>query len=548
MRFGIAALASMLACSTALAQTTAPVTVSVDLSKKMGELKPVASWFGYDEANYTTMRDGKQLLRDLRDLSPVPVQIRAHHLFTSGDGKAELKWSSTNIYTEDASGKPVYNFKIIDEIFDEFKAAGVVPMVELGFMPEDLTSGKGAYKVPYPGRTVSGTVSAPPKDFAKWQELCRVFAAHLSERYGAEVVKKWYFEVWNEPDIDYWHGTPEEYWKLYDHAVAGVRAAIPGARVGGPATTGPFNHDTAGKFLSDFLNHVYVAKVPIDFISFHVKGRPTFSEKGVLMSLSKEMNDADVGFGIVAKSKYPKLPIILSEADPEGCAACSMKVNPSNGYRNGTLYPAYTAAALKGLYDLDRRHSVNLISMLSWSFEFEDKEYFEGFRSLATNGIDKPILNLFRMVGMMRGARVAAESNGATPMNTILSKGVSQGDLDVLAATVDREANVLVWHYQDDETAGPSLPASVMISGLPKSAQRVLVTEYRIDDKHSNAYTIWKAMGSPQKPSAAQLAELKARDGLELYESPRWVSPQNGAISVRADLQKQSVSLFQVRW
>lgn len=548
MRFGYAALASMLACSAALAQTTAPVTVNVDLGKKMGELKPVASWFGYDEANYTTMQHGKQLLRDLRDLSPVPVHIRAHHLFTSGDGKAELKWSSTNIYTEDANGKPVYNFKIIDAIFDEYKAAGVVPMVELGFMPEDLTSGKGAYKVPYPGRTVSGTVSAPPKDFSKWQELCRVFAAHLSDRYSADVVKKWYFEVWNEPDIDYWHGTPQEYWKLYDHAVAGVRAAIPGAHVGGPATTGPFNHDTAGNFLADFLNHVYVTKTPIDFISFHVKGRPTFSERGVLMSLSKEMNDADVGFGIVAKSKFPKLPIILSEADPEGCAACSMKVNPSNGYRNGTLYPAYTAAALKGLYDLERRHSVNMISMLSWSFEFENKEYFEGFRSLATNGIDKPILNLFRMVGMMRGSRVAAESTGATPMETILSQGVSRGDVDVLASTAEREANVLIWHYQDDETAGPSAPTAVTISGLPKSAQRVLVAEYRIDDRHSNAYTIWKAMGAPQKPTTAQLAELKARDGLELYGSPRWVSPQAGAISVNADMQKQSVSLFQVRW
>ncbi len=225
-----------------------------------------------------------------------------------------------------------------------------------------------------------------------------------------------------------------------------------------------------------------------------------------------------------------------------------MKVNPSNGYRNGTLYPAYTAAALKGLYDLERRHSVNMISMLSWSFEFENKEYFEGFRSLATNGIDKPILNLFRMVGMMRGSRVAAESTGATPMETILSQGVSRGDVDVLASTAEREANVLIWHYQDDETAGPSAPTAVTISGLPKSAQRVLVAEYRIDDRHSNAYTIWKAMGAPQKPTTAQLAELKARDGLELYGSPRWVSPQAGAISVNADMQKQSVSLFQVRW
>ena len=106
------------------------------------------------------------------------------------------------------------------------------------------------------------------------------------------------------------------------------------------------------------------------------------------------------------------LPIILSEADPEGCAACSSKVNPSNNYRNGTLYPVYTAAAIKGLFDLQDRHKVNLISMLSWSFEFEDKDYFEGFRSLATNGIDKPVLNVFRMAGTDVGNRVKTSSSG----------------------------------------------------------------------------------------------------------------------------------------
>ena len=136
-------------------------------------------------------------------------------------------------------GKPVYDFAILDGIFDEYKAAGVVPMVELGFMPKDLTSGTNDYQVHYPGRTTAGSVQAPPKDYAKWQELVRVVTAHLVQRYGADTVRGWYFEVWNEPDIDYWHGTPEQYWELYDRAVAGVRAALPGAKVGGPASTGP---------------------------------------------------------------------------------------------------------------------------------------------------------------------------------------------------------------------------------------------------------------------------------------------------------------------
>ena len=140
MRFQALFLAVILMCGSAWAQERS-VSVTVDMSHKLGSYKPIYAWFGYDEANFTTGRDGKKLLRELRDLSPVPVHIRAHHLLTSGDGAPELKWSSTNVYREDTGGKPVYDFTILDGIFDEYKAAGVVPMVELGFMPKDLTSG-----------------------------------------------------------------------------------------------------------------------------------------------------------------------------------------------------------------------------------------------------------------------------------------------------------------------------------------------------------------------------------------------------------------------
>ena len=538
-------LAAMLAGGAALAQ---PVTVTVDLSHKIGPYKPIYAWFGYDEANFTTGRDGKKLLRELHDLSPVPVMVRAHHLLTSGDGTPELKWSSTNVYREDAVGKPIYDFAILDGIFDEYKAAGVVPMVELGFMPKDLTSGTNDYQVHYPGRTTSGSVQAPPKDYAKWQELARVVTAHLVQRYGAQTVRGWYFEVWNEPDIDYWHGTPEQYWQLYDRAVAGVRTALPGARVGGPAATGP-SIEHASKFLDGFLTHVASAKVPLDFISFHVKGMPRIQDSEVVMGIAKEMKDADIGFAIVARHKMNKLPIILSEADPEGCAACSMKVNPANGYRNGTLYPSYTAAAYKGLFELADRHKVNLISMLSWSFEFENKDYFEGFRSLSTNGIDKPVLNFFRMAALMKGARVGVSSSGQVPLDDIMANGVrGAADVDALATADARQASVMLWNYHDAEKAGPSAPAAITVTGLPKGASRLRLTHYRIDDSHSNAYTVWKAMGSPQNPSAAQLAELKSKDGLQLLESPRWAVVNGGAVTVTTDLPHHSISLIQLEW
>ena len=537
-----------------------PVQIVVDLNARTGVFTPIYSWFGYDEANYTTMPHGRKLLQELHDLSPAPVYIRVHHLFTSGNGQAELKFSSTNIYSEDLNGHPIYDFTIIDGIFDAWRGAGVRPMVELGFKPRDLAAHlpdrHEPYQVHFPESTVSGASNNPPKDYAQWQELCRVLTQHLVERYGRDEVVRWYFEVWNEPDIDYWHSTPEEYFRLYDHAVAGVRAALPGARVGGPATTGP-RGEKAYAFLRDFLRHVQSGPnastggaVPLDFISFHAKGSPTFQGGGVTMGLNSELMDVDRGFALVVSfPQFRHLPIILSEADPEGCAACSSRVNPANNYRNGTLYPAYTAAAVKALFELQDRHAVNLASMLSWSFEFEDKDYFEGFRSLATNGIDKPILNLFRMLGLMSGDRVRVSSSGALPLDLLISKGVRRApDVDALATRDKHTAAVLIWNYHDMNSPAPPTPAVISVQGLPAELHRVRLEQFRIDETHSNAYTEWQAMGSPQHPDAEQYARLQAAGQLQSLTSPRWLEVDHGRVEITAILPHESVSLLRLMW
>jgi xylan 1,4-beta-xylosidase len=536
------------------------VTINVDLTKTIGPYEPLYAWFGYDEANYGTQLNGRALLHELHDLSPVPVTIRVHHLLTSGDGIPDLKWSSTNVYREEADGTPIYDFKLLDGIFDAYREAGVRPMVELGFMPKDLAAElperQLPYQVRYPDSTISGGSNNPPKDYRKWGELVRVVTAHLVQRYGRDTVRQWYFEVWNEPNIGYWHGTAEEYWKLYDYGVAGVRTALPGALVGGPATTGP-GDATAYKFLDDFLNHVNSGKsaatgqrVPLDFISFHAKGRPKIDNDRVTMGIAKELTDADKGFEIVAR--YPRLrglPIILSEADPEGCAACSSKVNPANNYRNGTLYPAYTAAAYKGLFELRDRRQVNLRAMLSWSFEFESKDYFEGFRSLATNGIDKPVLNFFRMAGLMSGDRIRAVSDGAVPLDTLLTAGVrGNADVDALATRARREAAIMLWNYHDVDASASPTSVALHVRGFPTILSRVLATQYRIDDTHSNAYAAWLKMGSPQQPNAAQYAELKRREGLQLFGSPQWLDVVEGEATLSAELPRQSVSLVRLNW
>ena len=559
--FLVAVIAGLVGISFAAGQNGAnePVEVHVDLTKTVGPYTPIYRWFGYDESNYTTMKYGKQLLRELHDLSPEPIYIRAHHLLTSGNGVAELKWSSSNVFRLDANGKPVYDFTITDQTFDEYQKAGVRPFVELGFMPKDLAAevpGISEYQLHYPKPTMGGSSNNPPKDYAMWGELVRKFTEHLVQRYGKDQVKTWYFEVWNEPDIIYWHGTEAEYLKLYDYAVAGVRAALPEAKVGGPATTGPGSEKNSA-YLDTFLRHCLNDKsaadgkaVPLDFVSFHPKGHPETVDGHVRMGLAAELKAAKAGFEIVARyPKLRKLSIVLSEADPEGCAACSMKVNPANAYRNGPLYATYTAAAMKGLFDLQDQERVNLAGMLSWSFEFEGKEYFEGFRTLATNGIDKPVLNVFRMAGLMAGERVEATSSGRVGVEQILKSGVRQTpDVDALATRGEREAAVMVWNYHDDDVPAPGAPVRVEVAGIPAGVNRVLLQHYRIDETHSNAYTVWKQMGSPQAPTAEQYARLKEAGQLELLSSPEWLDVHDGKLLITMELPRQATSLLRLSW
>ena len=536
-----------------------PVSIHVDLAKPVGIYKPIYSWFGYDEANHTTMKYGRELLGELHELSPAPVYIRAHHLLTSGNGVAELKWSSSNVFSVDANGRPVYDFTITDETFDAFQKAGVRPMVELGFMPRDLAStvpGITEYQLHYPRPTMGGASNNPPKDYKMWGELVRRFTQHLVDRYGRQHVSTWYFEVWNEPDIIYWHGTPEQYFKLYDYAVAGVRAAFPAAKVGGPASTGPSGAKSSA-FLESFLEHCSHDKsaadgkpIPLDFISFHPKGRTVLVDGHVRMGISNELQAAQTGFQIVAKyPQFRRLPIILSEADPEGCAACSIKDNPANAYRNGPLYASYTATAIKALFELQDEAKVNLIAMLSWSFEFENKNYFEGFRTLATNGIDKPILNVFRMAGFMAGNRVATYSTGQVPLADLVKTGARQTpDIDSFATRADHEAAIMLWNYHDDDLPATPADVEIFVSGIPAGMKRVLLEHYRIDESNSNAYTAWKNMGSPQSPTPEQYAQLKAAGQLQLLSSPAWIDVDNGRVIVETTLPRQAVSLLRLKW
>ncbi|MCU1260225.1 MAG: glycoside hydrolase, family 39 [Bryobacterales bacterium] len=552
---------SLLLAIAVCAFAQSPVKIEVNADQKVGTYKPIYAYFGYDEPNYTYMKNGQKLVGELAHLSASPVYIRTHFMLATGDGTPGLKWGSTNAYTEDASGKPVYDWTITDRIVDTYLRAGAKPFVEIGFMPQALSAKPDPYQPTWiPGgknEQYSIGWSYPPRDYAKWGELVNQWVRHTVEKYGRAEVATWYWEVWNEPDISYWHGTPQEYDKLYDYAADGVKRAFPEAQVGGPASTGPAG-ERAANFLRQFLEHCSTGKnaatgatgAPLDFITYHAKGRPSVADGHVRMGLSKNAEDVDKGFQIVASfPKFRNLPIVLSESDPEGCAACSARLYPQNAYRNGALYPAYTAVMMKNIFELADREKTNIAGMLTWAFEFEGQPYFDGLRTLATNGIDKPVLNLFRMAGLMRGDRVQTTSSNAVALNAMLKDGVrGDPDIDGFAVSSDRDISVLAWNYHDDDVAGPDASIQLQISGVPAGVKRVLLHHYRIDATHSNAWTVWKAMGSPQSPTPEQYATLEQAGQLQELESPRWIDTTRRDAKLDFNLPRQGVSLVQLSW
>lgn len=533
------------------------VSIQVHFDQPDGPLSPIWNYFGYDEPNYTYAPNGKKLLGELVALSPVPVYVRVHNLLTTGDGSAALKWGATNVYTEDAAGKPIYNWTILDRIFDTFHEAGIKPLVEIGFMPEALSTHPQPYRHNFPQGSVFTGWAYPPKDYQKWAELVFQFVRHLRQRYGDAEVKTWLWEVWNEPDIEYWKGTPEEYFKLYDFAVDAVLRAFPEARVGGPHSTGP-GGPKAAEFLRKFLDHCahgrnYVTGnvgSPLHFIGFHAKGSPSWQGDHVQMGIARHLASIEQGFKIVAS--FPELkrrPIILGESDPEGCAACTARQNPQNGYRNGPLYAAYSAELLNNTLALARREQVNLLGAVTWAFEFEDQPYFEGFRSLASNGVDKPVLNAFQMFGMLGNERLKVTSSGGLPVEEIVRAGVrGRADIGAMAARKDHEIEILMWNYHDDDLPAPATSIDLAISGLPASASRALLEHFRVDSHHSNAFTAWKDMGSPQSPSEAQYEQLEKAGQLQLLSSPAWIPIKRRTAHLQFALPRQGLSLIRIAW
>jgi xylan 1,4-beta-xylosidase len=521
------------------------VNIQVDAAHPSGTLPRPWRYFGADEPNYATTPVGEKLLAEMGALAPGEMYFRAHNLLTSGDGKPALKWGSTNAYTE-PGGTPTYDWTLVDGILDAGLRHGVKPLVEIGFMPEALSANPADYHHRWPANLFTGW-TYPPKDYGKWEELVYRWAKHCVEKYGASEVQSWWWETWNEPNIGYFSGTPEEFQRLNDHAMAAVRRALPTARVGGPHTAGD-----GGEFMEQFLEHALHGTnyatgergTPLDYLAFHAKGKPEAKDGHIRMGIANQLGTIDKAFARF--NRYPELrgkPVIIGESDPEGCAACTGK---DYDYRNGSVYASYTAAAFPRKLELADKHGIQLEGAVTWAFTFADQPYFAGFRQVASNGLPMAVFNVFRMFSRLGPERLPASSSGALPLATVIEQGVRrEPDVGVLASRSPDRVTVLVWHYHDDDVPAADAQIVLASSGLPASMATAKLTHYRVDDDHGNAYTAWLRLGSPASPSPEQYAELARASELGTLEgSPSSVPIRAGNVSVEFTLPRHAVSLL----
>ena len=285
----------------------------------------------------------------------------------------------------------------------------------------------------------------------------------------------------------------------------------------------------------------------LDFVAFHAKGRPVLRDGRVCMGVQKQLRDIKAGLEIIRE--FPELSgkkVVIGESDPEGCAACSARVHPQNAYRNGPLYGVYTIEQIVRTYELAREAGVEIEGAVTWAFLFEGFPYFEGFRDLATNGIDKAVLNAFRMLGMLGGSWIEAKSSHALSLDEVMTNGVRQApDINAVATRDDNGVSLLLWHYHDDDLPGPAAEIAIAIDGLPDTT--ISLRHYRMDAGHSNAYAVWQAMGSPQSIEADAYRQLEAAGKLAMLEQEA-IGPGGGALRRTVSLPRQGASMLRFAW
>ncbi|HLY51986.1 MAG TPA: hypothetical protein VKQ31_03150, partial [Steroidobacteraceae bacterium] len=443
--------------------------------------------FGSGRAVLSLRESYRDDLRSVRRITSIGY-VRFHGIFLDDMG----------VYTEGPKGAPVYNFSYVDQVYDGLLANGVRPFVELSFMPRQLAKRNIRQSFWY------RPVVSPPKDYARWDALIDAFARHLLERYGIEELSQWYFEVWNEPNLDFWGGQPRQstYWELYDHTVRALKAVSPRLRVGGPATA-------QAAWVAAFIRHCKEHEVPVDFVSTHVYGDDTAKD---VFGTREQIARKDMVCRAVRKvheeiqaSPAPALPLIWSE------------FNASWGN-----HPAVTDAPYMGPWLAETVSQCDGLAqeMSYWTFSdvFEEQgvvrtPFYGGFGLLAVGGIPKPAFNAFALLHQLGDQRIVSDAGEA-----------------LLTRRPDGALVIAVWNYADPGAAGHAREVVLSVRNRAASA----VTVQSIDAEHGNFHAAYQRMGSPTHPTQGQLAELRAAAALpEPVVSP--LSAGRLALTIPAD-------------
>lgn len=546
-------------------ETVKKANVQVDAGNWTGELAHNWTYIGSDECNFIYTPESQDMLAKFQQFQEQPYFLRVHHIFCTGNCHGFYKWGSTNAYLEDEEGNPVYSWQYIDLIFDTMLKYNIKPFVELGFMPKDLVDPEYLSKFP----PIKGFTSdykmyqqygwaCPPKDYDKWYGLVSEFTRHLIERYGVEEVKGWYFELWNEPDISYWHGTNEDFNKLYDYTAAAVKDVLPELRVGGPSVTTPTYRQNSAELLDCFLNHCRNGVnyktgeqgTPLDFLTFHVKGGgyPMNPKSKMTQppSVKRIMEGIKTGYEIICKYGYEGLECVLSEIDPDGWAAGGVGDNVNFTFRNTEYFPSFVLDSFDKATKFAKSNNWDL-RLISWAYMFPGERAFEGTRSFVTQGIDKAILNLFRMYAKMGRKELTFTSTGEK--NPILYEDLigkdEDPDISGFATLVDNEGvQVMIYNHHDNWDLKEEWDVELDVTNLPFDASRYKVTHYRIDAIHSNAYPEWIRQGKPLFPAGGQKTALQARAGLEMLTPPTVVNVVDGKVRLTFSLPVHGISLL----
>lgn len=527
------------------------VNINVDTNLITGELNHIWRYIGYDECNFTDTPEGRDLIEKFGMLDDAPYYMRTHFMLCTGNCHGIYKWGSTNVCMTDTDGTVFYDWTVVDKIIDTYIKFNCKPFFELGFMPFaiSLTNNMNEYKDKYS--------QYPPKDYTLWYNLVKSLVNHCMDKYGVNEVLTWYWELWNEPDIGYWKGTNEEFFKLYDYTEAAVHDALPDARLGGPSVTNPAVGSNAAKFLEGFFHHClncrnYVTDrigTRLDYITFHIKAGGygfDLNAKKQLPSMKKYLQDLKNGLELVKKFNLHDKEIVLSEADPDGWAAGGQYDNKNMNFRNTEYFASFVAMSYNHFMIISKEMGMD-VRPLAWTFTFVGERCFEGTRAFTTQGINKAVFNLFRIYAKMGNKTLESNSSQQKqPLESEDSNGFhEEAEVSCIASTSDSgNIQIMVYSHHDDWDMNENFDIKLVLNGVSMDKT---VTHYRIDKNHSNAYTEWVRQGKPDYPDAKEYKAIKERDGLELFTGETSIEPCKDGVTIGFNMPAHAISLLEVR-